>query len=141
MKELSQVANVYRELAQLYIIKRNKPAYKSGNLYNRVGEYNTFDRMVTIKPSKSSKKSKIKVQSYNLSLSFAPPGAKYGKIVHDGLGLGRNSVPRPFAEEAANDKRLKKTINNALNGVIDDEILPQIRKQIDKAFIKFLSKK
>ena len=97
--------------------------------------------MVTIKPSKSTKKSKIKVQSYNLSINFAPPGARYGKIVHDGLGLGRNSVPRPFAEEAANDRRLKTTINKAIKGIVDDDILPQIRKQIDKSFIKFLSKK
>lgn len=141
MKELKEVANVYKELAQLYIIKRSKPAYKTGNLYNRVGDYNTYDRMITKRPSKSSSKSKIKAQSYNLSLSFAPPGARYGKIVHDGLGRGRNATPRPFAEEAANDRRLKRTINNAIKGVVDDEILPQIRKQVDKAFIKFLSKK
>ena len=138
MKELQQVANVYRELAQLYIIRRSKPAYKTGNLYNRVGEYNTFQRMLTKNPTIAKSKIPIKVEQINLSLSFAPPGAKYGRFVEEGTV---NMDARPFAKEAANDRRLKQTIDKAMKGVIDDEVLPQIRKQVDKAFIKFLSKK
>ena len=138
MKELQQVANVYRELAQLYIIRRSKPAYKTGNLYNRVGEYNTFQRMLTKNPTRAKSKIPIKVEQINLSLSFAPPGAKYGRFVEEGTV---NMDARPFAKEAANDRRLKQTIDKAMKGVIDDEVLPQIRKQVDKAFIKFLSKK
>ena len=137
MKELQQVANVYRELAQLYIIRRSKPAYKTGNLYNRVGEYNTFQRMLTKNPTRAKSKIPIKVEQINLPY-FAPGGAKYGRFVEEGTV---NMDARPFAKEAANDRRLKQTIDKAMKGVIDDEVLPQIRKQVDKAFIKFLSKK
>ena len=122
MKELQQVANVYRELAQLYIIRRSKPAYKTGNLYNRVGEYNTFQRMLTKNPTRAKSKIPIKVEQINLSLSFAPPGAKYGRFVEEGTV---NMDARPFAKEAANDRRLKQTIDKAMKGVIDDEVLPK----------------
>ena len=54
VKELKQIVNVYKALSQLYIIKRDKPAYKTGNLYDRVGLYNTYEKMVTIRPSKST---------------------------------------------------------------------------------------
>ena len=141
MKEFRQVAQVYAELAQLYILNRSVPAYKTGNLYDRVGLYNTYEKMVTIRPSKSTTKFKLDIPSVNLSLSFAPPGARYGEIVHEGTGLGRNSIPRPFAEEAANDRVMQKTINDAMKGIVNDTVLPQIRARIDKSFIKLLSKR
>ena len=52
LKELKDVANTFSKLAQLYITNGPwKPAYKTGNLYRRVGLYNTADRMITQRPA------------------------------------------------------------------------------------------
>lgn len=135
MKEFRHVAEVYKELAQLYIVNRSKPAYKTGNLYNKVGSYNTPDRMITIKKSRARTKFKLETPSVRISLSFAPPGAKYGEYVHQGT---YKMDARPFAEEAAKTPTVKRAINNAVKGVIDDDVLPAIRKMMDKAFINML---
>lgn len=135
MKPFEQVAQTYKELSLLYMMNRSKPIYRTGNLYNTVDKYNTPGRMQTVRRSRAKSKIKLETPSVNISLSFAPPGARYGTFVHDGT----SKMPaRPFAEEAANDRRLKKAIDNAVGGIVDDTILPQIRKDIDKAFKKFL---
>ena len=137
MKEFKQVAQIYKELAQLYIVNRKKPAYKTGNLYNKVGSYNNPDRMVTIRKSRARTKFKLETPSVNISLSFAPPGAKYGEYVHQGKS---KMEARPFAEEAAKSPTVKRAINNAVKGVVDKDVLPAIRKMMDKAFVRMLSK-
>lgn len=135
MKPFEQVAQTYKELSLLYMMNRSKPIYRTGNLYNTVDKYNTPGRMQTVRRSRAKSKIKLETPSVNISLSFAPPGARYGTFVHEGT---KYMDARPFAEEAANDRRLKKAIDNAVGGIVDDTILPQIRKDIDKAFKKFL---
>jgi hypothetical protein len=137
VKELKQVVNVFRELSQLYIIKRDKPAYKTGNLYKRVGSYNNINNMVTQRPSRGKNKLKLDIDNINISLSFAPPGALYGRYVHEGT---KYMAARPFAKEAANDKRMQTVIDKAMKGVVRDNVIPDIRKRIDKAFKKFKPK-
>jgi hypothetical protein len=41
---------------------------------------------------------------------------------------------RPFAEAAANDPLLKRSIDNAMKSVVDNTILPVIKIGIDRAF-------
>ena len=136
MKELEQVAKTFTSLAQLYMVSGDwKPAYKTGNLYNRIGSYNTPNRMITSKQAKSSTKLKIPQKSFNVSLQFAPPGAEYGKWVEwgndTGVGAGK---PRPFAEKASQDPLLKKTIDAYIGGYMEKDFLPVIKIGLDRAF-------
>jgi hypothetical protein len=137
VKELKQVVNVFKELSQLYIIKRSKPAYKTGNLYKRVGSYNNISNMVTQRPSRGKNKLKLDIDDISISLSFAPPGALYGFFVHGGT---KYMDARPFAEEAANDRRFKTVVDKAMKGVVRDNVIPDIRKRMDKAFKKLQPK-
>ncbi len=136
MKELEQVARTFTSLAQLYMVSGNwKPAYKTGNLYNRVGSYNQPNRMITSKSAKSVTKFKIPQKSFNVSLQFAPPGAEYGKWVEWGNGTGVGAGrPRPFAKKASEDPLLKKTIDAYINGYVEKDFLPVIKIGLDRAF-------
>lgn len=99
MKELRDVAFVYKNLAQSYITNGPwKPAYRTGNLYNRVGSYNTPNNMI----------SQTGDDRYELSLNFAPDGASYGFFVHDGT---TKMEARPFAKLASEDATLKNAID------------------------------
>jgi hypothetical protein len=99
MKELRDVAFVYKTLAQTYITNGPwKPAYRTGNLYNRVGSYNTPNNM--IKQTGDDR--------YELSLNFAPDGASYGFFVHQGTS---KMEARPFAQKASEDATLKNAID------------------------------
>ena len=139
MKELEQVAKTFTSLAQLYMVSGNwKPAYKTGNLYNRIGSYNTPSRMITSRPARSSTKLKIPEPSFNVSLQYAPPGAEYGVFVEKGnrtspppVGAGK---PRPFAEQASKDPLLKKTIDAYVNRYVEKDFLPVIKIGLDRAF-------
>ena len=136
MKELEQVAKTFASLAQLYIVSGNwKPAYKTGNLYKKIGSYNTPNRMITSKTAKSVTKFKIPQKSFNVSLQFAPDGAEYGKWVEwgNGTGVGAGN-PRPFAEQASKDPLLKKTIDAYIGGYIEKDFLPVIKIGLDRAF-------
>jgi hypothetical protein len=135
MKDFREVAQIYTELAQLHMVNRAKPAYKTGNLYNTVGSYNTPDRVLSQRNNKRTRQG-YQVPSVKLVLSFSPPGARYGKYVEKGT---RYMDARPFAEEAANDSKLNKAIIEAGWGMVNNDLLPQIRKDIDKAFKKMLS--
>jgi hypothetical protein len=136
MKELEQVAKTFTSLAQLYMVSGNwKPAYKTGNLYNRIGSYNTPSRMITSRSAKSATKFKIPQKAFSVSLQFAPPGAEYGKWVEWGNGTGVGAGrPRPFAEQASKDPLLKKTIDAYVNGYVEKDFLPVIKIGLDRAF-------
>jgi hypothetical protein len=136
MKELEQVAKTFTSLAQLYMVSGNwKPAYKTGNLYKRIGSYNTPNRMITSKQAKSATKLKIPQKAFNVSLQFAPPGAEYGKWVEWGNGTGVGAGrPRPFAEQASKDPLLQKTINAYIGGYVEKDFLPVIKIGLDRAF-------
>ena len=142
MKGLEQVADVYKSLAQLYIVNGKagwkKPPYKTGNLYNRIGSFNNSSNMILVRNPRSSTKLKIPNQSFSIALQYAPPGATYGKFVEEGT---KYMDERPFAEAAANDPLLKRSIDNAIKGIIDTNIMPVIKIGLNRAFKRMQTKK
>ena len=131
MKEFRQVANSFRTLAQTYMINRSKPAYKTGNLFNTVGSFNTTDKMLSSKKTKTGTKIKIETPKVYITLNYAPPGAEYGKFVEEGTVKMKK---RPFAEEASNDPLLKRQIDNAVNGIIQTTVINAIDIGLKRAF-------
>ncbi len=136
MKTLEDIAKTYSQLAQLYLISGNwKPAYKTGNLYNTIGSYNTAARMITTTSSTSNTTLELPQSGITVALQFAPPGARYGKWVEWGNGTGVGAgKPRPFAEQASKDPLLKKTIDAYIGGYVEKDFLPVIKIGIDRAF-------
>ena len=113
------------------MINRSKPAYKTGNLFNTVGSFNTTDKMLSSKKTKTGTKIKIETPKVYITLDYAPPGAEYGKFVQDGTVYMKK---RPFAEEAANDPLLKRQIDNAVNGIIQTTIMNAVDIGFKRAF-------
>jgi hypothetical protein len=146
LPEMAEVANVYKKLSQYYIVNGKsgwtKPPYKTGNLYRTVGSYNTVSNMITNAGKGSSNTDiEIKDQSFSLKIEYAPPGAKYGKFVHDGhntrninKSARRFIAGRAFTDAALNDPIMKRAIDNAINGIIDKNIIPVIDIGINRAF-------
>ena len=134
MKTLEEVAQTFAKLAQLYMISGNwKPAYKTGNLYNTIGSYNTAAQM--IKSAATTTTTELQLPQQTISLQFAPPGATYGKWVEWGNGTGVGAgKPRPFAEQASKDPLLKKTIDEYMGGAIQKNFIPVIEIGIKRAF-------
>ena len=134
MKTLEDVAKTYQSLANLYMISGNwKPAYKTGNLYNTIGSYNTAAQM--IKSAATTTTTELQLPQQTISLQFAPPGATYGKWVEWGNGTGVGAgKPRPFAKQASNDPLLKKTIDEYMGGAIQKNFIPVIEIGIKRAF-------
>ena len=134
MKTLEEVAQTFAKLAQLYMISGNwKPAYKTGNLYNTIGSYNTAAQM--IKSAATVTTTELQLPQQIITLQFAPPGAEYGKWVEWGNGTGVGAgKPRPFAEQASKDPLLKKTIDEYMGGAIQKNFIPVIEIGIKRAF-------
>ena len=134
MKTLEEVAQTYAKLAQLYMISGDwKPAYKTGNLYNTIGSYNTAAQM--IKSAATVTTTELQLPQQIITLQFAPPGATYGKWVEWGNGTGVGAgKPRPFAEQASKDPLLKKTIDEYMGGAIQKNFIPVIEIGIKRAF-------
>ena len=134
MKTLEEVAQTFAKLAQLYMISGNwKPAYKTGNLYNTIGSYNTAAQM--IKSAATTTTTELQLPQQTISLQFAPPGATYGKWVEWGNGTGVGAgKPRPFAEQASKDPLLKKTIDAYIGDYMEKDFLPVIKIGLDRAF-------
>lgn len=134
MKTLEEVAQTFAKLAQLYMISGNwKPAYKTGNLYNTIGSYNTAAQM--IKSAATVTTTELQLPQQTISLQFAPPGATYGKWVEWGNGTGVGAgKPRPFAQQASKDPLLKKTIDEYMGGAIQKNFIPVIEIGIKRAF-------
>lgn len=116
MKTFKDVAGLFKTLAQTYMVSGPwRPAYKTGNLYKTVGDYNTATRMLREEEGK-----------YTIVLNYAPPGAEYGKFVEEGT---RYMDARPFAQYASQDATLKSLINEV--------ILNNLKKEADKIGDKF----
>lgn len=118
MKTLNDIAIKFAELAFVNISTKGLQTYavKTGNLRDRVKAYNTPQKMITQKPSKSPTKFKAKGTTdfgkvSLIAYQFAPPGATYGKWVEWGNGTYKGKGnPRPFAGNAANSPEMKKEI-------------------------------
>jgi hypothetical protein len=124
------IADAYRKTAQDKMLQgypgRNpnkpvKPIWKTGNLYRRIGSYNTAANMATMRSTKLGNKEEL--SNITVSLNFAPPGATYGKWVEWGNGTQSGyGVPRPFAADAGKDPELKRAVDAAMlgnNGLIN----------------------
>ena len=114
-KGLDKVAETYKNLA-LSLIRGGysgwkKAPYRTGNLYNRVSDYNTASRMATYRPTRSGKK--IELPQVTISLNYAPGGAAYGKFVEEGTS---KMAARPFAKIASEDPQLKRAIDEVMMG-------------------------
>jgi hypothetical protein len=110
MKTLKDVAGRYKELALTYMVRGPwRPAYKTGNLYNRVANFNTANRM--IKESGST---------VTITLNFAPDGAEYGEFVHNGTVY---MVKRPFAQLAAEDPSIKAAIQDIAKTKVEEQLI------------------
>ena len=136
MKELREVAKVFKELSLLYMIQRQRPVYDTGDLYSAIKRYNTLERMTG--PGDKRKKSLVGTSTFRTILNFMPPGFEYGEFPYYGRGTSKAYGPRPFAEEAANSAQVKKTIDNAVKGYINKTILRDVKKQLDTEVQKIL---
>lgn len=142
-KGVEQVAEAYKTLALVYIRGGNsnwavnKAPYKTGNLYNRIKDYNEVSKMATYRATTSG--TKYELPQVTISLQFAPPGATYGKWVEwgNGTGVGAGN-PRPFAEDAANSRELQNAVNEAMvgrDGIIQS-YLSQVKGELDSVWAK-----
>jgi hypothetical protein len=97
------VANTYRDVAQSYIKNGYSawpnPPYLTGNLYRKVGSYNTAQKM-------TQKRGK----TFTVTLDFAPPKAEYGYFAETGTGTHSKKGPRPYAQLGANSLEVKKAV-------------------------------
>lgn len=114
-KGLDKVAETYKNLA-LSLIKGGYPGwkkapYKTGNLFNRVSDYNQASKMATYRPTRSN--TKIELPQVTISLNYAPPGAEYGKYVEGGT---KYMDARPFAKIASEDPQLRRAVDEVMMG-------------------------
>ena len=131
MKTLKDLAGLYRTLAQTNMLSGPwRPVYKTGNLYNRIGSYNSVNQMLK----------EVSQNKYTLTLNFAPPGATYGYFAETGTGTHSRIGPRPFAEMAANSTQLQLAINEFMEGKVE-ETVQTMGNMVDVAFSKLFQKK
>ena len=119
MKTLKDVAGLYKTLAANNLMQGSTRAYKTGNLYRSINDFNTPDRMISKQGNKSS-----------MTLNYAPSEAAYGGFVEKGTSKMR---ARPFAGNASNDPALAEAIKEYQNSQVD-EINNQIYKRITLTF-------
>jgi hypothetical protein len=131
MKTLKDIAFKYADLASIYMVNGQyfKRAYITGNLQNRVKNYNDLTKML-----KEESEGRIV-----LALNYAPPGAEYGFFVHEGKGSSTKYGPRRYSEYAANDPELGIYINEFILGQVDKKV-EEIVKPLDFV-LKGFSKK
>jgi hypothetical protein len=131
MTTLKDIAYKYADLAAIYMTNGQyfKRAYITGNLENRVRNYNDISRM-------------LKEQSEGktiLALNYAPPGAEYGYFVHEGKGTSAKYGPRRYSEYAANDPQIKMMVDEYMATEIDKRAL-EIQKTLEIQFKAFSKK-
>ena len=127
MKTLKDIAGLYRSLATQNLQSGPLKAFKTGNLYRNVSQYNTLDKMIRTK--KGAKKGDT---SYDLVLQVGPPGAKYGKFVEKGT---YKMKARPFGETAANSKELARAVDLFMKGQVEVS-MEVFEEQITKKMVK-----
>jgi hypothetical protein len=130
-KLLKDIAVTYARLAGVYMTNGQyfKRAYITGNLQNRVVNYNDASRML-----KENSEGKVV-----LALNYAPPGAEYGYFVHEGKGTSAKYGPRRYSEVAANDVEVRMKIDEFVKSQIDKKV-QDIGNQIEVQ-LKGFSKK
>jgi hypothetical protein len=131
MTTLKDIAYKYADLAAIYMTNGQyfKRAYITGNLENRVRNYNDVSRML-----KEQSEGKVV-----LALNYAPPGAEYGYFVHEGKGTSAKYGPRRYSEYAANDPQIKMMVDEYMATEIDNRAL-EIQKTLEIQFKAFSKK-
>jgi hypothetical protein len=127
-KELKDIAFKYADLAAVYMVNGQffKRAYITGNLENRVRNYNDVSRM-------------LKEQSEGrvvLALNYAPPGAEYGYFVHEGKGTSEKYGPRRYAEVAANDPQIAMMVSDYVK-IEMDKMVSKLAGELDVQLTAF----
>ena len=126
MKTFKDVAGLFKTLAQSYMLNGPwRPVYKTGNLYRRVGDFNTANQMLREEEGK-----------YTIVLNYAPPGAEYGKFVEEGT---RFMEARPFAQFASQDATLQSLIQEVITNNLRKEA-DKVGAKLDIAFGAFTKK-
>lgn len=128
MPTLNDIAKKVTSLAQLNLTRGRTKAYDTGNLYNRVGQYNTPKRVLG--ETKIGKKRLSKTNqsdTIDLNLVYNPPGAEYGKFVEEGT---KYMKARPFAEEAINSPIIERMIDEYVGVYIEENIIGAIDEEL-----------
>jgi hypothetical protein len=132
MASLNDIAKKLTSLAQLNLTRGRTKAYKTGNLYENIGSYNTPNRVLGKTKLGKQRLSKTDTRyGIELNLTYNPPGgtppATYGKYVEEGTV---NMPARPFAEEAINSPIIDRMIEEYVGIYVDETIVPSIDESL-----------
>jgi hypothetical protein len=129
MPSLNDIAKKITSLAQLNLTSGYTRAYKTGNLYDRVGSYNTPNRVLgKTKLGKKRLSKTKKIDTLEFDLTYNPPGAEYGQYVEEGTW---KMPARPFAEEAINSPQIETMIDEYMGVYIEENVIASIMDELD----------
>lgn len=130
MATLDDIAIKLTSLAQLNLTRGKTKAYKTGNLYDKVGSYNTPARVLgKTKLGKQRLSKTDTTYGIELSLTYNPPGATYGQFIEEGTRYIQ--PPRPFAEEAIDSPQIDKMIEEYVGVYVEDNVISGIMDELD----------
>jgi HK97 gp10 family phage protein len=118
MATLEQVAKSLRDLSQRNVRSGINKAYKTGNLFRKIGSENPVGRM--IRETKTSAE---------IVLDYGPRGALYGRYVHDGT---RKMKARPFALQAYDDPNFQRILDKYIETTFVDSAIKELTIELDK---------
>ena len=129
MATLNDIAKKVSSLAQLNLTRGKTKAYKTGNLYNNIGSYNTPNRVLG-NTKLGKKRLSVSDTRYGIELNlvYNPPGATYGQFVEEGT---RYMDARPFAAEALNSPIIDRMIEEYVGIYVDETIVPSIEESLN----------
>ena len=136
IKTLRKIATDVRTLLEVYTPVNVIPNAKTrGNLKKQMLSYNSSNKII----GKSKQVSQFNIVtnwSQTLTVSYAPPGAEYGKYwndptVSDSVRNQKtgNTNKINFAEQGLNDPRIDSKINELVD-ILGDMTLAQIDKEL-----------
>jgi hypothetical protein len=129
MPSLNDIAKKITSIAQLNLTRGYTKAYKTGNLYDKIGSYNTPARVLGDTKLGNKRLSKTKkLDTLQFDLTYNPPGAEYGKFVEEGT---RYMDARPFAEEAIDSPQIERMIDEYIGVYIEDNVISGIMDELD----------
>jgi hypothetical protein len=118
MATLEQVAKSLRDLSQRNVRSGINKAYKTGNLFRKIGSENPVGRM--IRETKTSAE---------IVLDYGPRGALYGRYVHDGTWKMKK---RPFALQAYDDPNFQRILDKYIETTFVDSAIKELTIELDK---------
>ena len=129
MATLNDIAKKITSLAQLNLTSGYTRAYKTGNLYDRVGSYNTPNRVLgKTKLGKKRLSKTKKIDTLEFDLTYNPPGAEYGQYVEEGTW---KMPARPFAQEAIDSPQIETMIDEYMGVYIEENVIAGIMDELD----------